>query len=349
MEKEKKYQELYKKYRPKTWDDIIGQDKVINTLRNIPISKKIPTGYMFFGPHGCGKTSTAFVLAKALNCEHLKEDGSPCNECSTCKAIDAGTQPGIRYLSMANQGGAEDIRKIVEAATLAQPIKKQVFILDECHRLSKAAFDAFLIPLESETMPALFIFCSTEPDKIPKTILSRVQVRTFNPVDDKIIANNLLRIVKNEKINVTKEQIIQITRAAQGSVRDSISYLETVASGGVISGSYSGRVLETLATKRYTELFKLTNVINNDGQSFSEIAQQLYDDFANILIVMGGGKAPLSNSAKEYGRQSNPKLVIGNLAFLGDCITQMSYNTVNSRVLFEIALSKMITYAKSMK
>ena len=341
-----KYTELYKKYRPDTWDQIVGQDKVINTLRDVPITGKIPTGYMFFGPHGCGKTSTAFVLAKALNCENLQEDGSPCNKCKTCLAIDAGRQPGIRYISMANQGSAEDVRKIVNEATLAQPIKKQVFILDECHRLSPTAFDSLLIPLESETMPALFVFCSTEPDKIPKTILSRVQVRTFNPVDAKTIARNLKHIVDAEHLSVSTEQIVEITKASHGSVRDSISNLENIVAGGVLSGSYSTQVLSMLAGQRYTDLFKLTNVINNDGQSFTEVSQQLYEEFANILVAMGGSKIALSQEAKLFGKQSSVQLILNDLTILGDCITQMSYNTVNNRVLFEIAMTKIITQAR---
>lgn len=347
--KQENYIELYKKYRPKTWEDIIGQDNVVNTLRDVPLTKKVPTGYMFFGTHGCGKTSTAFILAKALNCPNLKPDGNPCNECNICKAIDKSVQPGVRYISMANQGGAEDVRKITREANLAQSINKPVFILDECHRLSPTAWDAFLIPLESENMNALFIFCSTEPDKIPDTIKSRVQVRSFNPVNKRAIALNLIKIIKAEKLDVTKEEVVKITEASKGSVRDSISILENVISNGIIPGSYSSKVLSMLASGKYTELFKLTSEMNENGESFTDVAQQLYKDLASILLVMGGGTDNLSSESKQFKETVNVKLVIRYLSILGNTITQMSYNTIDNRVLFEIGLVDMITLLRKFK
>lgn len=348
MNKDENYTELYKKYRPRNWDDIIGQDKVIDTLRSVPITKKIPTGYMFFGTHGCGKTSTAFVLAKALNCENLKEDGNPCNECRTCKAIDANQQAGVRYISMANNGSVDDVRNLVNEASLAQAIKKPVFILDECHRLSPTAWDSLLIPLESEKMPALFIFCSTEPDKIPDTIKSRVQVRSFNPVGPKIIAKNLKKIVDEENLNISVEQIVNITRSSHGSVRDSISNLENVVSNGQLPNSYGDKVLLVLASDRYTSLFNLTNEINSAGQSFTEVSQQLYEDLANILIVMGGTKLTLSKEALTLSKSASPQLIIGYLNILGEAINKMSMNTVNTQILFEIALTRMITISRKL-
>lgn len=337
------YIELYKKYRPRVWDDIIGQDNVVNTLRTVPLTGKLPTSYMFFGTHGSGKTTSAFVLAKALNCENLQPDGNPCNVCETCKSIDSMSQPGIRYISMANQGSVDDVRKIVNDARLVQAIKKPVFILDECHRLSPAAWDALLIPMESETMPSLFIFCSTEPDKIPDTIKSRAQVRNFTPVNDMALGKNLLKIIKAENIKIDKEQVLQIVRASKGSVRDSISNLETLVSDGKIDGSYSEKVLMVLASGKYTALFNLTNEMNTNGESFSAVAQQLYDDLANILLVFSHAKINLSPASKAFGRVMTAGGVIGCLSILGDAITNMSYNTVSSRILFEIAMSKMLT------
>lgn len=343
MTKKEQYVELYKRSRPRIWDDIIGQDTVVASLRKAVLESMTPTGYMFFGLHGCGKTSAAFILAKSLNCDNLDSEGNPCNQCDTCRAIDDKTQMGVRYISMANQGSAEDVRKIVNESQLVQPIKKQVWILDECHRLSQTAFDSLLIPLESEKARTLFIFCSTEPDKIPKTITSRLQVRTFNPVSPQEIAKNLKKIAVNEGLNVTDEQIIQAARAANGSVRDSVSALETLSSHGVLPEQYSEKVLKLLSSQRYTDVYSLTAEMNNNGQNFTDAAQRLYSDLSSILIMLAGGKpAVVYPVMQEVAGTLTPQLVIGFLDILGNTITNMSRNTVDSRILFDIAMSNMI-------
>lgn len=339
-----KYLELYKKYRPKVWEDVIGQEGTIATLKPLALNKKIPTGFMFFGTHGCGKTSSAFLLAKALNCENLQEDGNPCNECETCKSIDNGSQMGVRYISMANQGSAEDARKLTQEASFAQPIPVPIIIADECHRLSPTAWDSFLIPLESGKNKTLYIFCSTEPEKIPKTILSRLQTRTFNPVGEKELAVNLMKIAKKENLEITKEQIIQVVRSSNGSVRDSISLMETLISNGVLPEQYSEQVLRLIASAKYTDLYSLTAEMSANGQNFAEVSQRLYSDMTNILIMMSGGKPAVTYPAMtEVAGKVSPKLIIAYLSILGDTITSMSRNTVDSRILFDIGLSKIVT------
>lgn len=339
-----KYIELYKKYRPENWDEIIGQDIIVNSLREVPINNKVPTSYMFFGPHGCGKTSTAFILAKALNCENLQPNGNPCNECETCKNIDNDRQFGVRYISMANSGSVDDVRKLVNEAQLKQPVKHPVWILDETHQLSRTAFDSLLIPMESETIPSLFIFCSTEPDKIPKTILSRSQVRTFNLVDDKTLARNLMKITKAENLNVTNAQIAQAVRSAGGSVRDSISNLETLSAHGVLPEQYSEKVLKQVVSTKYTDVFKLTNEMVANGQSFSDTAQRLYNDLSTVLLIQAGSKPDITYPIMDkVAEVTTPKLIIAYLNILGNTIDSMSRNTVNSRILFDIGLSKMVT------
>lgn len=340
---EEHYQELYKKYRPRVWEDIIGQESIVESLRNNVLNGKIPTGFMFFGPHGCGKTTSAFILAKALNCENLRPDGNPCNECETCKSIDANAQMGVRYISMANQGGVEDVRKLVNEAQLQKPIKHPVYILDESHQLSRAAFDSLLIPLESEQMKTLFIFCSTEPNKIPKTILSRIQVRNFSPVEGKVLARNLMKIVQAESLEVTKEQIIQAVRAANGSVRDSISFLETLSAQGTLPEQYSEQVLKLITTNKYTDIFKLTETLNQEGQNFTDITQQLYSDLSKVLIILSGASIDTVYSGMNTAAKSlTPREVMAYLNVLGDTINRMATNTVDSRILFEIAMSKIV-------
>ena len=213
--------DLYKKYKPKVWEDIIGQDAIVNSLRNsILNNNSSTTSFIFSGPAGVGKTASAFIYAKALNCENPTDNGNPCNECPTCKAIDNGSLIGVEYLSMANNGGVDDIRRIVEQTNISQPIKQKVLILDETHYLSKAAFGALLIPLESQKTKTKFIFCTTEPNKIDSAVMSRSQHRAFSPVKDSILAKHLLNISINEgwiiidenkKINKEKSKINKTT------------------------------------------------------------------------------------------------------------------------------------------
>lgn len=339
-----KYLELYKKYRPRTWGSIIGQDIIVNSLKGAVLEKKIPTAYMFLGTHGCGKTSSAFVLAKALNCEHLKENGDPCNECQTCKAIDNQSQIGIRYVSMANNGTADEVRKITSEARIAQPIKQPVMILDEVHRLSPAGFDSLLIPLENESVKTLYILCSTEPEKIPKTILSRCQIRSFKPVDAKTIAKHLQYINEKEQLGLTNKELVQVVRSSNGSVRDSIRNLETLATHGALPEQYSELVLKTVMSTKYTEVFLLSNKLQNEGQSFSETIQRLYSDLSNVLVMLAGGKpAIVYPFMEEVAKQASPQLIITYLNILGDTINSMSKNVIDSRILFDIALSKIVT------
>ena len=175
--------ELYKKYRPKTWDDVIGQDGVVKSLKDDVIAHRKYTGYLFSGPRGCGKTTLAWILAKAVNCPNLLPDGSPCNECEVCKSIDNQTSLGVRYVSAANLAGVAGVRELTSLAYRKSTIRRQVFIVDEIQSYKQEAFDAFLIPLESDNMDSLFIFCTTDIKRVPKTFTSRVQQRNIRLVD----------------------------------------------------------------------------------------------------------------------------------------------------------------------
>ena len=160
-----KYIELYKKYRPKKWEDIIGQETIVTPIKNAIKSNKIPTGYIFSGLAGTGKTTLALLIAKVLNCHQLDENMNPIEDDIT-RAIDNDSLIGVKQISMAN-ATVEDVRKIMAESFISQPIKKKVFILDEFHNCSKAAFESILTDLESTNQDSLFICCTTEPDKIP--------------------------------------------------------------------------------------------------------------------------------------------------------------------------------------
>ena len=190
------YVELYKKYRPKGWAGIIGQDSAVKQIKEAIKNNRVPTAYSFSGPAGTGKTTIAKVIAKTLNCPNVGEDLEPCNECPTCRAIDSDTLIGVQYFSMANNGEVDTVRRIVQDAQTKVAINKKVIIIDEYHNLSPKGFDALLIPLEKENMNALFIFCTTELDKIRPAVLSRTQNISLKPVKQKDLAKNLIEIAK---------------------------------------------------------------------------------------------------------------------------------------------------------
>lgn len=340
------YVELYKKYRPVNWDGIVGQDAVVSSLRKAVIEDKIPGGFLFAGKqHGCGKTSAAIVMAKALNCENLdKATGNPCNECETCKNIEEKRQIGVNYISLANNSSIDSVRDILEQANLAQPIKKQVWILDECHRISPAAFDLFLIPLEKENLETLFIFCSTEPEKIPDTVKSRLQVRNFRKIELSDVADRLTTINLNENLNLTAAQILEAARAGNGSLREAIGFLEIVAADGKLTASHRGKLLNVIGKKDFVGLLKLTGEIEAEGQDFAKVAEALFRDLSDMLLTYSGAIKPedAQKGFLEFAKAVGPSSILRSLDILGDTLNKMAMNVIDKRILFEVALTKII-------
>lgn len=342
------YTELYKKYRPKDWDSIVGQGEVVDSLRKAVKSNNIPTAYLFAGKqHGCGKTTTAFVLAKALNCLNPDtETGNPCNECSVCKNIDAGKQIGVNYISMANRGSAQEVRKIVEQAQMAQPVNKQVWILDESHRMSKEAAESLLIPLESNNMKSLFIFCSTEPENIIPTVKSRLQLRSFTPISTRDIAIHLAKIAKLENFELTREQIMDAAVEGHGSLRDSLTNLEEIAAGKELTTTYKNKILNNVSRVNFVETLSISADMDRDGIDFKKTLEQLYRDFADMLLIASG--VPMEDLANKAGYQKLAKMIsipglTRGLDIIGNGLQSMSINaTINNRIMFEITMNKLL-------
>lgn len=346
--------ELYKRYRPREWGRLIGQGRVVKSLQGAVAADKVPTAYLFSGERGCGKTSAAFILAKAINCLN-PENGNPCNNCEICENIDAGAQIGINYISMANKGSADDVREIVQQARLASPINRQVWILDEVHNLSKAAFDALLIPLEDPNMPSLFILCTTEIHRVPQTILSRVQARKFSLVGEDIMRKYLHAIIKKEELEFSEDEISTVIRMGRGSVRDTLSALDRVSDTGESFANYGGRLLDALCAQELSEILSVIAVASaEDEVKGRELAEQLFEDLRDLMLAASGVDKklypglPLEDPAKAAKDLLGIRGISIVLDEIGDALTRMTLGA-DTRVHLEIAIVKSLQKLKQLK
>jgi DNA polymerase-3 subunit gamma/tau len=345
-----KHIELYKAYRPRKWEDLIGQQKVAKSLRAAVLNDKLPTAYGFFGPRGCGKTSAALILAKAINCLDLdRKTGNPCGVCEVCRGFDAGTQFGFYYISMANNGNVDSVRDIVQKARLSQPLKRSVFILDEVHTISKQAFDALLIPLEDTTMPALFILCSTEVEKIPATILSRIQQRGFSLVGHDDMELHVKDIATREGLTLDQSVIEDAVRQGRGSVRDTMSALETLIETGEAAPSYSGKLLAAFATRDMVKTLAVVAEASANSVKGRELAEQLFEDLRDLLFVAAGvgdeliGVLPIADPKTAAKTLLGVKGLSHALDELGEGLNRIS-GGADARIQLEVSLVK--TFAR---
>lgn len=226
------HQALYRKYRPATFDRVCGQSHITDVLSFQVKNNRTSHAYLFCGSRGTGKTSSAKILAKAVNCE-APVNGSPCLCCRSCLDIDAGIAPDVIELDAASNNGVDDIRDICEKATyMPAMLKKKVYIIDEVHMLSVAAFNALLKTIEEPPEHIMFILATTEFHKVPATIVSRCQRFDFRRIDMKIIAENLLYIAKSENALLEEEAALLLARQAEGGMRDAIGLFELCSAGG---------------------------------------------------------------------------------------------------------------------
>ena len=261
------YLALYRKYRPQTFDDVRGRDAIVRTLKNQIITGRISHSYLFCGTRGTGKTTIAKIFAKAVNCEN-PHDGNPCGECAMCRAIADDASFNVIEMDAASNNSVDDIRNVIDqAAYTPTEGKKKVFIIDEVHMLSTAAFNALLKTLEEPPEYVIFILCTTEPDRLPPTILSRCQRYDFGRLSVETIEGRLREVADKEQIGVEEKALHYIAGAADGSMRDGLSLLDQCTAFNYGSGELTyDRVLEILGaldTSVFSELYR--DVLKGDA------------------------------------------------------------------------------------
>jgi len=277
---------LYRKYRPSKFSEIIGQDHIKRLLKNALEKRKINHAYIFAGPRGTGKTTTARILAKSLNCES-NQFGEPCNECSSCKAIDSSSHLDVIELDAASNRGIDEIRRIRDGVNFTPVMGKyKVYIIDEVHMLTREAFNALLKTLEEPPEHVVFILATTNPEKIPPTIISRCHVLEFRNISKDEMMIRLKEISKVEGYDVSDDALEKIIKKASGGMRDALSILEQVVrySGGEITGETVDEALGLVSDEVVSKFLK--SILMGDLPEFEKILDTVYlerGDFDTFL------------------------------------------------------------------
>ncbi len=295
-------QALYRKYRPRNWDEVVGQEHIVQTLKNAIAADRVGHAYLFAGPRGTGKTTLARLLAKAANC--LAEDRAkrPCNECENCRAVNENRFLDLIEIDAASNTGVDDVRDLREKINFAPSRGRfKIYIIDEVHMLSTAAFNALLKTLEEPPPHAIFILATTEAHKIPATVLSRCQRHEFRRVALNDIVKQLKHIVAAEHIAVEDEALSLIARQATGSFRDAISLLDQLASAGtavtlqlaqaVLGTATSQAVLDLIASLRARDSAHGLAIIHqalDAGVDARSLARQVVDYLRGLMLIQLG-------------------------------------------------------------
>ncbi|MGV3604746.1 MAG: DNA polymerase III subunit gamma/tau [Dyadobacter fermentans] len=352
-----------RKYRPVTFDSVVGQSHITTTLKNAIRTNHLAQAFLFCGPRGVGKTTCARILAKTINCQNLGDDVEACGECESCVSFQNNASFNIHELDAASNNSVEDIRNLIDQVRYPpQTGKYKIYIIDEVHMLSQAAFNAFLKTLEEPPSYAIFILATTEKHKILPTILSRCQIFDFNRIQSKDIAHHLLDIAKKEGINAEHEALELIGQKADGGLRDALSMFDLNVTFSTNNHLTYAAVLENLHILDYDYYFKITDALTAGSIArslvlFDEILRKGFDGhlfvvgllehFRNLLVCKDPATVTLLQVSESAERKYLEQSLMADMSFLlsalsitGQC--DINYKSAkNQRLHVELCLMKL--------
>ncbi len=361
--KSQQYLVSARKYRPTRFDEVVGQEIIVKTLKNAIKTNQLGQAFLFTGPRGIGKTTTARIFAKTINCENITIDGEACNECPSCISFNQNNSYNIYELDAASNNKVDDIRALIDQVNIPPQVGKyKVYIIDEVHMLSDSAFNAFLKTLEEPPSYAKFILATTERHKILPTILSRCQIYNFKRISNEDIVKHLEKIAKDENISYEIEALHVIAENSDGALRDALSMFDQLASFGEGKISYS-TAIENLNVVDYDLYFQLTdNLLKGDlsktlmlvdqiisnGFEPIHIIKGLAEHIRNLLFTSMNTTIDLLEISEAHKQKLVSQVKYCSYNFLSNVLkilsdADVSYmNTQNKRLLLEVSLLKII-------
>lgn len=360
------YQALYRKYRPKNFNEVIGQKVVVKTLVNSIENNKISHAYIFSGPRGTGKTSIAKIFAKTINCKNLK-DAIPCEECTNCINYNNKKEIDIIEIDAASNNGVDEIRNLKNSVNLVPNNSKyKVYIIDEVHMLSTAAFNALLKTLEEPPKFVIFVLATTELYKVPETIVSRCQNFDFHRISMGDINKRLFEICDKENIQIDEEAIKTISLYSNGGLRDAIGLLDQLSSYksdlitiddvnnicGIISNEQMFKMINSIINMNLKNVISMLNNYNEEGKNLLIIFENLVEEFKNLLIYMNASdyfeNEFLSEKYEFYSNKINEEDIYLIIDELNSCIKNMKFEN-NKILLSQLSMIKIISMLKNKK
>ncbi len=341
------YQALYRKYRPKTFDDVYGQNIIVQTLKNVVKNNKLTHAYLFIGPRGTGKTSIAKIFAKSINCLN-PIDGVSCENCEICKNNNNNENIDIIEMDAASNNGVDEIREIRNHVTLLPTISKyKVYIIDEVHMLTTGAFNALLKTLEEPPKHVIFILATTEPHKIPLTIISRCQSFEFKPIPKNIIKDRLNYICEKENIKIDEKSLELISIDSNGGMRDAIGLLDQLNAysngdikyedvlllNGRISTNDLNELINQIYNKNLKDAFEIIDRIENEGKNFIYISEDIIKLLRDELINHQTNEK--SDMVEKIGKEK----ILDIILLVNKTINDMK-NSKDKRIFFDILIMK---------